>query len=58
MLGAALYEVVGAVLFPNDQTSQPVAMSGPARLLAHAATDVFAALGAALTVADPRKTEG
>jgi hypothetical protein len=55
VVGAALYEVGGAVLFPNDRTSQPVAASGSARLLAHAATDVLAALGVALTIAGPRK---
>jgi hypothetical protein len=57
-IGAALYEVAGALLFPNDQTSQPVAVSGPARLLAHAATDVLAALGAAPAVSCPSETRG
>jgi hypothetical protein len=55
-IGAAVYEVAGAVFFASDQTSQPVAVSGSARLLAHAATDVLIALGAALAISSPRKT--
>jgi hypothetical protein len=37
-------------VFPTEKTAQPIAAARPARLLAHAATDVLAALGAALAV--------
>jgi hypothetical protein len=47
-IGAACYEVLGAIAFPLARTSQPIAEASLARLLAHASTGVLAALGAAM----------
>ncbi|WP_145277241.1 hypothetical protein [Tautonia plasticadhaerens] len=52
-IGAAAYEILGAILFPLARTSEPVADSTAARLFAHATTNVLAALVAAMALADP-----
>ena len=56
VLGAVLYEVGGAILFPMAKTNDPIAESGPARLLAQAATCVLAALAVGLTVEPSKPT--
>jgi hypothetical protein len=48
-----LYEVVGAVLLPLDKTSQPLAATSGARLLAQLLVAVFAAAGAASGIQEP-----
>ena len=52
-IGAGLYDVVGAVLFPIDKTGDPVAASGMARLLWNTLINLFAAFGAAALVVSP-----
>jgi hypothetical protein len=53
-VGAALYEVAGAVLFAGDKTTRPLADARLPRLVGYAATDLLAALGVGLAVAEPR----
>ena len=53
-IGAAAYEVLGAILFPLARTSEPIAESAPARLFAHASTNILAALMAAMALAEQR----
>ena len=48
LLGTLAYDLLGAAVFPMDKTSSPVAATAVARLVAHAATDLLAALGAGL----------
>ncbi|MEW4571433.1 hypothetical protein AB1L88_26460 [Tautonia sp. JC769] len=46
ILGILIYQIVGAVAFPRDQTSKPLSTSSGSRLLAVAAVAVMVALGA------------
>ncbi len=48
--GVILYEFAGAALFASDKTTQPIAGASLPRLVAHALTDVLAALGVALAL--------
>jgi len=57
-LGAALYQIAGAVLFSGNHTGEPVADSVPARLLSHALINLFTAVGAAAVIESPRPTVG
>ncbi|RUL89134.1 hypothetical protein [Tautonia sociabilis] len=57
-IGAAVYEVGGAILFPIAKTSQPIAEEAMARLLAHSVTSVLAALVAAMSLAEPKPRRG
>lgn len=47
VVGALLYDVVGSAVFPSSRTGGPVATRTSARLLAHGAVGILAALGAA-----------
>lgn len=51
VVGAGVYEVPGALLFATAKTSRPLADTAAARLFGHAATDLLAALGAAMGIA-------
>lgn len=55
VLGAVLFEVVGAVVFPVAKTGDPIAAEGSARLLWHALVNLLAALGAAAVAEAPAK---
>ena len=57
-LGAVVYEFAGGILLPLDQTGEPQATSGLARLLACALVNVGAALGAAIVPAARRGLTG
>jgi len=47
LLAVVIYEVLGAVVFPLDRTTRPIAASSVARLVAHALLGVVASLGTA-----------
>lgn len=49
ILGSCLYEVLGALLFPVDKTTDPVAASSLARLLCHGLIALFVAMSVAAT---------
>lgn len=49
-LGAASYQMVGALVFPSDGTADPIATAWLPRLIAHALVDVVAALGTAALI--------
>jgi hypothetical protein len=51
------YDLVGALAFPLDKTSQPVSATVVTRLLAQLAVAVLVAAGAALGVGDPVRRE-
>jgi hypothetical protein len=55
LFGTVLYEVVGAVAFPLARTVQPLALTWGPRVLARFSVAVFASVGAALAVDDPRE---
>ena len=58
-LGASLYEIVGAILFPVAKTGDPLAASGAARFLWHGLVDLFVGLGAAAVAnSSPSATQG
>lgn len=50
--GTVVYELLGAIAFPVDKTSQPVSATVVTRLIAHLAVGLLAAAGAAMA-ADP-----
>ena len=58
-LGACLYEILGAILFPVAKTGDPLAASGSARFLWHVLVDLLAGLGAAAVAnSSPVATRG
>jgi hypothetical protein len=50
-LGAVVYEVVGALVFPNDRTTQPIALTWGPRLLAALSVSLMIAVMAVSTIA-------
>ena len=54
VLGAAIYEITGALAFPMSRTFQPSASEWAPRLMARLLVSGLAAVGAALAVADRR----
>jgi hypothetical protein len=53
--GVLVYEMVGAVAFPLDGTSDPVSATWATRLFARLAVTILASAGAALAALDPTK---
>lgn len=49
LLGALIYEIVGAVGFPSDETSEPIAGTTVTRLIAFVLVSLGSAVGAALS---------
>ncbi|MDR3623181.1 MAG: hypothetical protein P4L85_27760 [Paludisphaera borealis] len=58
LIGAVVFEFLGALVFPTSETGQPLAASAPARLLAPLIVAAFASLGALGAVAPPRRPSG
>ncbi|QDV37759.1 hypothetical protein [Tautonia plasticadhaerens] len=56
-LGAAIYEIVGALAFPLGRTFEPTALEWLPRLLARLLVASLAAVGAALVVPGPSRSE-
>jgi hypothetical protein len=52
VLAAMIYDMVGALAFPLDKTSQPVSPTVVTRLLAQFAVAIFVACGSALAAAE------
>lgn len=52
-----VYDLVGAVMFPLDKTSQPVSATLVTRLLAQFSVALFVAAGAALVAADAHRRQ-
>jgi hypothetical protein len=50
VLGAALYEMIGAAALPADKTTSPLAMTGTARLLARLLVATLSAMLAAVVI--------
>ena len=53
VFAAMFYDLIGAVVFPLDKTSQPVSHTAVTRLFAQFSVAVFVAGGAALVAAEP-----
>ncbi len=56
IVGAAVYELVGAVAFPLDKTVEPISLTWASRLLAHSAACLFAAIGITLSLSAAERT--
>jgi hypothetical protein len=55
-LAASIFQVVGALAFPDDETDQPVSKTWATRLIVRLLVAVLAAAGAVLTVQARRRT--
>ncbi len=53
--GALVYQMVGAIAFPLDETSNPISATGSTRLFARLAVTTLASAGIAMTVFDQVK---
>ena len=54
LLGAVVYEMIGAFVFPMDKTTQPISETWGTRLIARLAVAIFAAAGAAWGASESR----
>jgi hypothetical protein len=54
IFGAAAYEMIAAMIFPNADTTRFISTEWQARLLASLAVSVLVAVGVGFSVADPR----
>ncbi len=55
VFAAMFYDLIGAIVFPLDKTSQPVSHTAVTRLFAQLSVAVFVAAGAALVAAEPSR---
>jgi hypothetical protein len=52
--GAIVYEILGAIVFPLDETSSPISATSATRLLGRLAVSTLGSAGAALGFLDQR----
>ena len=57
-LGGALYELIGAMVFPGDQTTNPLSVTWRTRLLARLLVATLGAVAAATVVSAARRSPG
>ncbi len=55
LFGATVYDLVGAIIFANDRTGEPVALSSPSRLFGLVIIAFFIALGGLAAIREDRR---